>query len=162
MNDKKCSQGHLYISRQYPGGSWSGCLECKRLRSQKSEYKLKKQKSSLEWRKKNNTYYSEYYKNNVSRVYWRNIFTFYGLSKEQFELKINQQNGLCAVCKFQTAKFYVDHDHSCCPNKKSCGKCVRGLLCQPCNTLLGACKDNTNTLHFASEYLTAYKDIKNA
>ena len=23
----------------------------------------------------------------------------------------------------------VDHDHLCCPGKKSCGKCIRGALC---------------------------------
>ena len=32
----------------------------------------------------------------------------------------------------------VDHDHACCPEGgRSCGKCIRGLLCMECNKYLG-------------------------
>jgi hypothetical protein len=48
----------------------------------------------------------------------------------------------------------VDHDHSCCPGKQSCGRCVRGLLCHGCNTSLGLLKDNAETLRRLADYLT--------
>lgn len=50
------------------------------------------------------------------------------------------QGGKCAICQRATGKtkrLAVDHDHSCCPGKTSCGRCVRGLLCGPCNQMIG-------------------------
>lgn len=45
----------------------------------------------------------------------------------------------CDICKrqWQTGDnaFHVDHDSACCPSRgPSCGRCVRGYLCQLCNT----------------------------
>lgn len=33
--------------------------------------------------------------------------------------------------------FVIDHDHSCCHGGKSCGQCIRGVLCSSCNLSLG-------------------------
>lgn len=32
----------------------------------------------------------------------------------------------------------VDHDHACCPSSKSCGNCVRAIVCNLCNSTAGA------------------------
>jgi hypothetical protein len=33
--------------------------------------------------------------------------------------------------------IFIDHDHACCPGKRSCGRCLRGLLHRTCNVAVG-------------------------
>jgi hypothetical protein len=54
------------------------------------------------------------------------------------------QGYACAICRdpFENQRICADHDHGCCPKltdqtAKTCGRCIRGLLCVPCNTNLG-------------------------
>jgi hypothetical protein len=64
----------------------------------------------------------------------------YGLSLEDYDRLLAMQGGGCAICgkKPKQYRLSVDHDHSCCPGRQSCGNCVRGLLCSLCNqNLLG-------------------------
>jgi hypothetical protein len=67
--------------------------------------------------------------------------TRYGLTQEQFDRLLEVQGYACAMChtKFEEDQpIFIDHDHACCPDeKRSCGKCVRGLLDLSCNTALG-------------------------
>jgi hypothetical protein len=52
-----------------------------------------------------------------------------------------RQTDACGMCRELFAEgqlIHVDHDHGCCPAKnRSCGNCVRGLLCHGCNIALG-------------------------
>jgi len=45
----------------------------------------------------------------------------------------------CATCD-NPSRLELDHDNKCCPRHQGsstfCGKCVRGLLCMPCNRML--------------------------
>jgi len=79
----------------------------------------------------------------------------YGLAPGQFDEMLVQQGKRCAVCAedFQDRTPHVDHDHRCCPDSGSCGACVRGLLCGPCNQGLGNFRDDPMRLLGAIAYL---------
>ena len=79
----------------------------------------------------------------------------YNLSVAQFNAIKRKQRNRCRICDRVLKRPYVDHDHACCKGSRSCGKCVRGLLCFNCNTFLGHAKDNVRTLEQAILYLKA-------
>lgn len=47
----------------------------------------------------------------------------------------------------------IDHDHSCCPGPRSCGKCIRGLLCFNCNIAEGHLRGDLKAIEGLAEYL---------
>lgn len=69
----------------------------------------------------------------------------YGIGLDDYERMYAKQKGCCAICKTHRPKLYVDHNHET-------GE-VRKLLCQHCNSLLGYCRENVNTLISAIRYL---------
>lgn len=72
----------------------------------------------------------------------------YGLSREEYEKMVIDQNNSCAICSDsfkEKIKPFVDHDHV---TKK-----VRGLVCTHCNRGLGAFKDDPTNLSRAIVYL---------
>ena len=80
----------------------------------------------------------------------------YGLTPEKYDDILLSQNSACAICHTKDSgsrAWHVDHDHSCCPGRNSCGKCVRGLLCNLCNTGLGYFRDNPKSMERAIAYL---------
>jgi hypothetical protein len=79
----------------------------------------------------------------------------YGLTQERYDELLEAQGGVCAICQQPPSRaFDIDHDHNCCPQGSSCGKCVRGLLCFNCNSALGKLKDDVESLKRAVTYLT--------
>lgn len=92
----------------------------------------------------------------------------FGIGLEEYERLLRKQNGGCAICKRSAEgyleetgrNFCVDHDHACCPDyKKTCGQCVRGLLCNYCNSAIGYLQDDTDRLLEAATYLMASKNL---
>lgn len=82
----------------------------------------------------------------------------YGISYNDYENILIKQNNCCAICNinFNILKEspHIDHDHSCCSESlKSCGVCVRGILCRRCNMFLGTISDDIMLLENAIKYL---------
>lgn len=85
----------------------------------------------------------------------------YSMTAEALWSLININGGVCPICKRVVVKdplvsssgWHIDHDHACCPRGTSCGKCVRGAICNICNQMLGNAKDNPETLRAGAYYL---------
>jgi hypothetical protein len=73
----------------------------------------------------------------------------YGLTFEQWEQMRENESFSCMICGINedemSKKLDVDHCHNS-------GK-VRGLLCNPCNNMLGHARDNVDILEAAVKYL---------
>lgn len=81
----------------------------------------------------------------------------YGITADDYNQLLGQQGGVCAICgrsaedghsakkRMPKKRLSVDHDHST--------GAVRGLLCSPCNTVLGLMRDDPALLTAAAGYL---------
>lgn len=86
----------------------------------------------------------------------RNLLRSYKLSEDAYRALLESQGGVCALCGIRPTRgdvFMVDHNHACCPGPKTCGSCVRGLLCPACNSGLGLFRDNPEALRKAVTYV---------
>ena len=83
---------------------------------------------------------------------------------EEFERMFEEQGRKCAACGSTDSgekpprTWHIDHDHSCCPTRRrTCGKCVRGILCRWCNMSLGNAKDDPARLRALANYVESYQ-----
>lgn len=94
-------------------------------------------------------------------AYWRRSYlkTHYGLTPEQFQQMLQEQNGLCYIChRPPTGKpvngaepsLHVDHNHLT-------GR-VRRLLCGKCNQAIGLFDEVPDRVRAAAAYLEAFDD----
>lgn len=77
----------------------------------------------------------------------------YNLKPQDYWSMLAAQDNKCAACGVALDTPHIDHDHTCCPGRESCGNCVRGLLCLSCNFALGFTQDNPETLKSLIDYL---------
>lgn len=89
----------------------------------------------------------------------------YNLTLEGYAVLLAAQGGVCAICKTSEpggkGNFRIDHDHACCPERmRSCGKCIRGLLCNYCNLHLAG--ENPRRLRAALKYLENFDRARSA
>jgi hypothetical protein len=81
----------------------------------------------------------------------------YGLTPEARSRLMDEQDGCCYLCSeplsLEPGMIHVDHDHSCCRGVRSCGTCVRGLACEPCNKGIGAFGDDPDRMRRVADAL---------
>lgn len=83
------------------------------------------------WKPKTKRKNKETPKNNRKRQ----LKNRYGITIEEYDEMLSNQNGGCAICGKTTAynngtkRLHIDHDHKT--------NLIRGLLCSQCNTTLG-------------------------
>jgi hypothetical protein len=115
----------------------------------RSDARKKRRESDPEYRDKLRAYHRQYQR------LWR-----FQLTPEGFEALMNEAGWACAICDRGLTKksARIDHDHSCCPpGGQTCGGCVRGILCNGCNSALGII-ERDDWMVRASEYL-ARRDL---
>lgn len=82
-----------------------------------------------------------------------NLWVKYKITVEEYDAKLEAQNGVCAICGegpryFRNGKLLplcVDHDHKTGEN--------RDLLCGPCNALVGMAMEDQDRLLSALAYV---------
>ena len=75
----------------------------------------------------------------------------YGLTADEVQELIDEQRGVCAICRERPAK-HVDHDHET-------GR-VRGVLCFTCNVGIANFGEDRERMRFAMIYLEIHQYIK--
>jgi hypothetical protein len=74
----------------------------------------------------------------------------YGITHEDYEEMLKQQNHKCSICGIdevhaENSRLCVDHNHE---TEK-----LRGLLCKKCNQAIGLFQDNADFCEAAGRYL---------
>lgn len=122
----QCKRGHLY------SGNLTADKKCRLCQQLTSKAYAEKHKERMKvWYKFNS------------------ILKAYGLSQEEYETKLQGQEGRCAVCRILMTTPCVDHDHE--TNQ------VRDLLCKPCNLALGFIREDVEIAKALVAYLRKWK-----
>lgn len=143
-NCSKCKQSKplfdFYKDKSKKDGKTVYCKVCsseKRMKAYHANSEVEKQKMR------------ERFKANPDRSKEYALKRSYGITLTDYNQMFTEQEGCCKICNtHQTQlkrKLFVDHCHET--------GAVRGLLCQPCNTLLGQAKDDITILQNAIAYL---------
>lgn len=90
--------------------------------------------------------------NGKDRVFDQSLRRLYGITLEQYNQMLADQDHLCGLCgetPDTDRRMHVDHDHAT-------GK-IRALLCHHCNLLLGNAKDSIARLRLGIAYLERHQ-----
>ena len=147
----------FHRNRSKPDGLHNQCKSCRKTESQSNASRAYRKKRYAVQGEQMRAASRQWYKDNPEKVRVHKLWTTYHIGWETYQEILNAQGGRCAICKTAdpggTGSWHVDHDHDCCAGDRSCGECVRGLLCTRCNSGLGMFKDSEEILQAAMEYL---------
>lgn len=116
------------------------------------EYKRMENKYKVNERAK------RYRKENRDKFKGYHLKKEFGLTLEDFNSLLVQQDGVCAICREPEKSVHksgtpkdlsVDHDHKT--------GAIRGLLCWVCNTGIGKLRDSPDLLRTAANYIEKYR-----
>jgi len=158
--EKDESEFHRYANSDKPRARCKICINAANLARQAANPE-KYNARTRAWRDKNpgrtNANIKAWQQRNPERYRANMMWVKYRI---RFEALWEAQGGRCAACGRPMIKggrkldsVCVDHDRSCCSGRKSCGKCVRGLIHWSCNLILGHAEDNLEILQQAAAYL---------
>ena len=137
--DKPLDKDHFHKDKRRTGGFDYICKTCARDKNR-------------DWRARN--------PEKAKAQQQRRILAKYGLDEQRFRAL----GTVCWICKSPLSttgkSLSIDHDHSCCPAGRSCGRCVRGLLCDLCNTGIAKFEDDPKLLRWAADYLDKFRAEK--
>jgi hypothetical protein len=121
------------------------CIACSKAANQAA---YQRRMEDPEKRAAHNARAVTWWKNNPDKRREAHLKSTYGITLEEYNTLLVQQNNVCAICREQPstdAYLVVDHCHST-------GK-IRGLLCITCNLAIGYFKDEPKYLLSAVSYL---------
>lgn len=122
----------------------------KRLNEISKNYHLSHKEEMSENKKK---WWADHHEENLRKLKERNLQSRYGLTLEQIDEMVIDQNHKCAICEVPLAETrrVIDHDHK--TDK------ARGILCACCNAGLGMFRDDVAVMAKAIQYLKKHKGI---
>lgn len=180
--------GELTLDKTRKDGTQLRCTQCRSESNIKSYYAHQRKRidETAKWREKNRKHYRDWarkdraakpekYREQArkrrervgSEIVLGEILRTHGLSKQQYEEMVLEQNNLCAICKKpeicagrtqgKVKRLSIDHCHYCEELQEK--HIVRGLLCHGCNTGIGKFNDDIKQLEAAIEYLKRHKHV---
>ena len=86
------------------------------------------------------------------------------ISLEDFDIILDEQGGGCGICgttdpgRVANSRLSIDHDHDHghYPGRYGCPTCIRGVLCHPCNALLGWAERRNDTAYLNHPSVALY------
>lgn len=139
---------HFYVAKKTPKILYRRtCKECDRTKDREAYRSKSKEERSIIYKKAKERYTYE------ERQDFK-LKNRYGISLEDLNRKLEEQEYRCDCCgtEIKYGSAHIKENNGRLDHCHKTGK-VRGIICHPCNTILGMCDDNPKILYNAIDYL---------